>query len=879
MRFNKTILVIVTISAILLGFLTFVNSPEEVSKVHGEKISGAYEALNFWTMARAYPNDDIPNTARYAAFKQAKLNNLYKTEKIQTTNHWQTIGPHNKGGRTNTIAFNPQNPNTMYLGSASGGLWRSYTGGVGVDGWHYVPTGIPVLGVSTIAVEPNDSNTIYIGTGEVYNYDAAGTGAAYRNTRGTYGMGILKTTDGGTSWTKSLDWSYQQQRGIWTVKINPLNPNTIWAATTEGTYRSYDAGTTWTQVHNVVMAMDLVINPVDTNIVITGNGNFASTGFGIYRTSDGGNTWTHITSGLPSYFEGKIQLDIYNADPNIVYASIGHGFSTGGNNASWLCKSTDSGISWTVMTTQDYSKWQGWFSHDVAINQSNPDELLVIGISVWKSTNGGSTIVQKSIGGVTTGTTPPIGGQEGGPTYVHSDAHDVKQHPTDHNTYYIATDGGIFRTTDFGETFSSHNGRYQTTQFYNGTSSSQTDSLKAMGGFQDNSTDIYSGDLAWFRAPVGGDGSWTAIDAANDDIMFASSQYLSVRRSSNGGNNFSGITPPGSNITAFIAPYKLFFLDGDIIYAGRDRIYKSINGGSNWTTTNNGNVLDGNPALAMDISYQTSNKVFVGTAPYEQTRSGLFRTTNGGTGWDNITGTLPDRFPADIAVDPNDDEIVYVTLYGFGTGHVFKSTNSGDTWTDISDNLSDIPVPAVIVDPNNSSHVYIGTDIGVFVSTDGGGNWQDFNAGLPDAVLGMDLNITTVNNVIRVMTHGNGGFERKLLSQIPVGLDPDPIVASSFKLEQNYPNPFNPSTTISWQLPVDAFVSLKVYDVLGNKVATLVNEEKPAGNYEVEFDASNLSSGTYFYKLEAIDPSASLPAGRQGSGQGFVETRKMILLK
>ena len=863
MRFNKTISVIVTTSALLLGYLTFVNSPEEASTVQDEKISGAYDALNFWTMARAYPNDDIPNIARYAAFEQATLSKLYKTENLQTTDQWKTIGPHNKGGRTNTIEFNPQNPNTMYAGTASGGLWRSYTGGVGVDGWHYVPTGFPILGVSTIAIEPNDSNTIYIGTGEVYNYDAAGTGAAYRNTRGTYGMGILKTTDGGGTWTKSLDWSYQEQKGIWAVKINPLNPNTVWAATTEGTYRSYDAGTTWTQVHDVVMAMDLVINPVDTNIIITGNGNFASTGFGIYRSSDGGNSWTHITTGLPTFYEGKIQLDIYNADPNIVYASIGNGFSSA-NGASWLCRSNDAGLTWTIKTTQDYSRWQGWFSHDVAINQSNPDELLVIGISVWKSTDGGSTIVQKSIGGIITGTTPPIGGQEGGPTYVHSDAHDVKQHPTDYNTYYFATDGGIFRTTDFGETFSSHNGRYQTTQFYNGTSSSQTDSLKAMGGFQDNSTDIYSGDLAWFRAPIGGDGSWTAIDAANDNIMYASSQFLSVRRSANGGNSFSSISPPGgSNLTAFIAPFKIYVGTSDIIYAGRDRIYKSTNGGGNWTTTNSGNVLDGNPALSMDISYQTSNKVYVGTAPY-QTRSGLFRTTNGGTSWDNITGTLPDRFPADIAVDPNDDNIVYVTFYGFGTGHVFKSTNSGDTWTDISDNLPDVPTLAVIVDMNNSNHVYIGTDIGVFVSTDGGGNWQDLNDGLPDAVQGMDLNITYVNNVIRVMTHGNGGYERKLLSQIPVGIDPDPPVVSTFKLEQNYPNPFNPSTTISWQLPVDAFVSLKVYDVLGNEVASLANEDKAAGSYQTEFDASNLSSGTYFYRLEA------------GS---FVETKKMILLK
>lgn len=864
MKFNGTISVIVTACALLLGFLAFVNSSQEVRIVRGEKNSGAYDALNFWTMARAYPNDDIPNIATYSAFEEAKLNNLYKTENLNTTSQWQAIGPHNKGGRTNAIAFNPQNPSTMYLGSASGGLWRSYTGGVGVNGWHYVPTGFPVLGVSTIAITPNDSNTIYIGTGEVYNYDAAGTGAAYRNTRGTYGMGILKTIDGGQTWTKSLDWTYQQQKGIWAVKINPLNPNTVWAATTEGTYRSYDAGTTWTQVHNVVMVMDLVINSVDTNIVITGNGNFGSIGFGLYRTSDGGSSWAKITSSLPSNFQGKIQLDIYNADPNIVYASIGDGF-IGGSGASWLCRSTDAGVNWVIRSTVDYSKHQGWFSHDVAVNQSNPDELIIVGIGVYKSTDGGFTIVQKSTGGVTTGFTPPIGGQEGDSLYTHVDAHDVKQHPTDYNTYYIATDGGIFRTTDFGETYESHNGRYQTTQFYNGTSSSQMDSLKVIGGFQDNGTDIYSGDLAWFRTSVAGDGSWTSIDATNDNIMYASLQYLNMMKSTDGGNTFAiTVTPPAlGSITSFIAPFRTFISNSNIIYAGRGRIYKSTNGGSDWFQTNSGNLLDDNPSLAMDISYQTSDKVYVGTAPY-QTRAGLFRTTNGGTSWDNITGTLPDRFPADIAVDPNDDNIVYVTFYGFGTGHVYKSTNSGDTWMDISDNLPDIPTLAVIVDPNNLSHIYIGTDIGVFVSTDGGGNWQDFNNGLPDAIQAMDLNITTVNNVIRAMTHGNGAYETKLLSQILVNTGTIPSNATDFKLEQNYPNPFNPVTQINYQISKQSFVIIKVYDVLGNEIETLVNKEKSTGNYEIEFDGTGLSSGIYFYKLIA------------GS---FVETKKMLLIK
>jgi len=837
-----------------------INSNEVVEKA--TKVSGAYEALQFWNQVRAYPNDDISSDAFFNAFEQKQEIKFNKQFKIESNDQWQAIGPHNTGGRTIALAFNPQNPNTIYAGSASGGLWRSYTGGVGVDAWHYVSTGIPVLGVSSIAFAPNDSNTIYIGTGEVYNYSGAGYGSAYRNLRGTYGVGILKTTDAGQTWTKSLDWTYNSQRGIWAVEVNPLNPNTVFTNTTEGVYRSYDAGESWQQVNNVIMGIDLVINPVDTNVIISSHGNFASTGFGIYRSSDGGTNWTHITNGLPTYYEGKILLDIYKTDPNIVYASIGNGFSSA-NGASWLCKSTDAGLNWSVMSTVDYSQWQGWFSHDVAVDQSNPDNLIIIGIEVYKSTNGGSTIIQKSSGGLVLGR-PPIGGQEGPSDYTHSDAHVVVQHPTDFNTYYIGTDGGIFRTTDFGETYESHNGRYQTTQFYNGGSSSQSDSLIAMGGLQDNSTVIYDGDLAWIRV-IGGDGSWTSIDPSNANNMYASWQNLNMRRSTNGGNSFSTtITPPNSSITSFIAPFRTFIGDHATIYAGRDKIFKSINSGSNWTATNNNNSLDGNPAIAMDISFQTSDKVYVATAPFNSARGNIFRTTNGGTLWTNITGTLPDLFPSDIAVDPSDDNTVYVTFYGFGSGHVFKSTDSGDNWTDISDNLPDIPAPAVIVDPTKTSDVYVGTDVGVFVSTDGGGNWQDFNEGLPDAVQAMDLNYTIVNNVIRVMTHGNGTYERKFLSQIVAHSDDEQNIVSDFKLEQNYPNPFNPTTNIEFRIADFGFVSLKIYDAIGNEITTLVNKEMQAGTHKVKFDAAGLPSGTYFYRLETAK---------------YSETRKMVLLK
>ena len=825
-----------------------------------EPVSEAFHFMEFWSMARSYPDNDIPSNAYIKAFNQSQSIKLEKQQSATNIDTWHAIGPHNTGGRTNAIAFNPQNPNTIYAGSASGGLWRSYSGGLGINAWHYVSTGFPVLGVSSIAIAPEDSNIIYIGTGEVYNLNSTGYGAAVRIMRGTYGIGILKSSDSGDTWHKSLDWAYNSERGVWAIKINPLNSNSIWAATTDGTYHSRDSGMTWQRVNDVTMAMDLVINPVDTNVVLTGNGNFASPGFGIYRTSDGGDTWTKITTGLPGYFEGKVQLDIYKNNPNIVYASIANG-SLPTTAATWLCKSTDTGLTWSVVNTTDYAFHQGWYSHDVAINQWNSNELMVAGLAVWNSTDGGATIQQKSDLTVLLGR-PPIGGPEGGPTYVHGDIHTVIQHPINPSTYYIGTDGGVFRTTDFGETFQSCNGRYQTLQFYNGTSSSQQDSLFTLGGTQDNSTVIFDGDLAWIRV-IGGDGGWSAVDESNDSIIYSSMQYLFLFRSTDRGNSYTDLILPYSSVTSFIAPFIISHNNSNVIYAGKDHIYKSIDAGNNWTVTNGNSVLDGNPALAIAISHANENKVYVATAPYTN-RSGIFLTTNGGTSWTNITGNLPDRYPADIEVDPYDDRVIFVTYYGFGIPHIYKSINSGSHWTDVSDNLPDIPIPSVIVDPQNSNHIYIGTDIGVFVSTTGGGNWQDFNEGLPDVVQVMDLNICNLNHTIRVMTHGNGAFQRKLLSTTVLISENKLTSIRNYKLEQNYPNPFNHSTSFEFRIFKSSFVTIKIYDILGNEIDTIINEEKKEGLYKLNWIPQNISSGVYFYKIQTGN---------------FTETKKMCLIK
>lgn len=847
---KKTIIGVIVLILILSSVYFYFHTQNEEEH---EKVSGMFNVLKFWNLSRAYPEKTIPDAAHYRAYqfsKQALKKQLAANDEVPP---WKALGPHNMGGRTLAVVFNPLNPNTIYAGAASGGLWRSCSGGVGASAWEYIPTGYPVLGVSTIAIAPDDSNTIYIGTGEVYNYQDAGTGAAVRITRGTYGIGILKSTDGGKSWAPSLDWSYNQQHGIWMIKINPLNPKTIWAATTEGVYKSLDAGANWQKVHEVIMATDLVIHPVDTNTVIVACGNFYSDGHGIYRTTDGGATWNRAKGDLPAVFGGKALLAIAPSSPNVVYASIGNSY--GEDNATWLCMSMDSGENWYIVSQEDYSQYQGWFAHDVAVDPTSHLNLITVGIDIWKSESAGMRLKQKSVWyNYYVAPTPP-GAPEGTTNYSHADHHDVQYHPTDPNIVYFATDGGIFRSINGGETFEGCNGGYQTVQFYNGFSCSQQDSNLAMGGLQDNATVIYRGTSAWDKWVVGGDGCWTAISARNDNVMYGSSQYLRVLKSTNKGKNWSGVGIPDLGETVFVAPFILGIDNPDVMYAGMTVITRSTDAGQSWAETNNGAPLDGNPPLVMAISHQNSDVLYVGTAPIYNPL-GVFRTTDGGATWKNITASLPERFPGDLCVDPNNDLNVYIALMGFGSSHVFKSKDGGDTWEDIGLGLPDVPASAVIVDPDYPEHIYIGNDLGVYVSRDDGYTWMEFIDGLPDAVIAMDLQISPTNRMLRVATHGNGAYERKLLEPLPAKVAQPPAVQQTFKLDQNFPNPFNASTRISYSLAEPSVVRVRIINSLGQLVKVLVdNEHQAEGRHQIIWDGTDangnyVAAGTYIYQLQ-----------------------------
>lgn len=812
-----------------------------------EGLSGAMQALNLWAAERTYPNRILPDAGQMPAFRQVTL---MRTADATSTSPvdglvppWTSLGPANIGGRTLSLALRPGDPDVIFAGSASGGLWRSTTGGVGADAWDRVETGFPVQAVGAIAIDPRNPDVMYIGTGEVYQYRQADGGDVNRYTRGSYGIGILKSVNGGATWSRSLDWSLLQNRGVWSIRIDPQDSDVLYAATTEGVYRSLDAGGSWTRVLDVIMATDLAVHPAHPDTVFATCGDYGSPGTGIYRSVDAGDTWSRLVAGLPVTWSGKAMLDIAPSSPNVVYASIA---DIGGGVG--LFRSNDGGGTWSLVNDTDYPAWQGWYSHWVLADAADPDTILAGGIDIWKSTDGGVTLNKVSDWTTIYLGTPAPGEPGGGPLYAHADQHVAVRHPDDPHTVFFGSDGGVFKTTDAGSTFTGLNGGYVTSQFYQGFSNSGLTANFAMGGMQDNLTAIYEGSVAWRRV-IGGDGCWTAVNPQSNNILYGSAQGLTLFRSRDGGENWTEITPPrqSGDLTAFVAPFVLSPSNPGRIYAGRARVYRSGNEGTTWTGTNGNRPLDGNPVFSLVVSPTDPDLVFAATAP-TVSRGRIFRTRDGGLVWEDVTGTLPDRWPGDLALDPTDNRRVFVTLMGFGTSHVFASFDQGDSWVDIGEGLPDVPTSAVVADGDHPGTIYVGTDLGVFVSPFYGRGWFPFIEGMPVASVD-DLTISGPAGKLRAATHGNGVYERDLLN-LPITATPGGDAAGVLALRVA-PNPLRTDSRVTFRLAAPAHVRLDLYDVSGRRLARLMDRTQGPGEHSVPLAPADLASGIYFLKLEA----------------------------
>ncbi|HEX9253114.1 MAG TPA: T9SS type A sorting domain-containing protein, partial [Ignavibacteriaceae bacterium] len=360
------------------------------------------------------------------------------------------------------------------------------------------------------------------------------------------------------------------------------------------------------------------------------------------------------------------------------------------------------------------------------------------------------------------------------------------------------------------------------------------------------------------------------------NIIYAESQNGGLGKSTNGGSGWVGATNGinGSESTNWSTPVVMDPNSSNILYYGTHSLYRTTNGAASWTKISP-QLTDWIPGRRLGtittiaVAPTNSNVIYVGTDDAH-----VWVSSDNGINWMDVSAGLPERWVTRVVVDPGDENIIYATFSGLKwrdpQPHVFRSTNKGIDWTDISGNLPDAPVNAFAVDNNYSNRLYLGSDVGMYVSFDTGQSWEVLGEGLPVLPVG-DIKIHPTENFLAAGTYGRSMYKIDLNLVTDV-MGQKPQIVKEFSLLQNYPNPFNPSTKISWQSPAAGYLALKVYDVTGKEIATLVDEYKSAGKYEIKFDASNLSSGVYLYKLSARNSSL-------GSEHVYSEVKKMLVLK
>jgi len=862
---NPFYLTFIVIISLITGFVLFNSIPLKKTE------RGQFPS-DWFFMQRAFPLGEIPLEKYYEAIEQSKrIKDLSKTIQV---NSWILRGPTNIGGRISDVEMSPTNFNTIYAGVASGGVFKSVDGGTT---WLPIFDETSALSIGDIVIDPTNPNIIYVGTGEV---NGGGGSVTYG------GNGVYKSTDGGLTWNHL---GLGATEYISRIVVDPLNPQNVFLGamgklfgknSERGLYRTTDGGTTWENkllISDSTGCIDVAINPTNPNIIYAAmwerirrpdRRSYGGPTCGLYRSTDGGETWTELTSGLPNNSPnvGRIGISISASSPNIIYAIYADniGYFDG------VYVSINGGDNWTRTNDGSLSNLfasYGWWFGNIRVDPVNPNNVFVLGLSVYKTTNAGNSWSYSS-------------------GSMHVDQHGLYVHPQNNSFVVAGNDGGIYKSTNGGSSWTKFS-IMPITQFYTCEVDYQIPQ-RLYGGTQDNGTNrTLTGKLNDWNTIYGGDGFYVLIDYTDNNYVYAESQYGGFGRSTNGGSSFtyglSGVS--GSDRFNWSTPFIIDPENPVKLYLGSHRVYKSTNRASQWTAispdlTNgppSGNQVYGT-ITTIAAAASDSNVVYVGTDD-----GNVWVTRDGGLNWTHISSSLPVRWITRVAVDPYNAMIAYVTLSGYRYDdylpHVFRTTNAGTSWQDISStlpteqaSLPDTPVNDIIIDPNIAGRLYVGTDVGVFYTDSLGVNWNYLGTELPNSPV-TDLVLHNPTRTLIAATYGRSMYSIDLTLITEAENEKSPV--EDFILYQNYPNPFNPATTINYQIPELSFVTLKVYDVLGSEIATLVDEEKPIGIYEVEFDAQSatggLSSGIYFYRLQVY------PAN--GGAGSFIETKKMVLLR
>ena len=499
-----------------------------------EKDEDHFKRQEWFYSPRAYPRASIPAGARVDAIRQIRQDDLSMRAQHQALRiaspearstpavtmdsaNWTSIGPKPSdggtafvsAGRVNAIAIDPRDNNVVYIGAAGGGVWKTTDGGAN---WIPLTDHEASLASGAIVIDPNNPDIVYVGTGEE-NF----TGDSY------YGAGILKSTDGGKTWTNIVGPFLRDKIGA--LAIRPGSSQVLLCTSQFGVWRSADAGQTWALTLSGAAGISVVFDPTNGASAYASLGTyFGSSKNGVYHSSDGGVTWTAVNgtkaAGLPTSVAGRIDIAIAPSAPSTIYAQIGDNITYG---LAGIYKTTDGGSTWHPLPVQNPSLWgaQAYFTNAIRVDPRNPDIVWSAALAIYRSLDGGATWVALPQAGPNT-------------LAIHVDFHALAFTP-DGDKLYIGNDGGVYSTTDISAgtvNWTSLNDTLAITEFHPGMSLDPSSPRTTLAGAQDNSTQRYDGDLNWHSLTCG-DGGYTAIDPAFPALAYGACQKISVLRSLN----------------------------------------------------------------------------------------------------------------------------------------------------------------------------------------------------------------------------------------------------------------------------------------------------------------------------------------------------------
>jgi hypothetical protein len=678
---------------------------------------------------------------------------------------WLPAGPRNINGRIRCLAVDPRDGQIVYAGAADGGVWKTTDGG---QRWRPLMHDQESLSIGALALDPSVPDTVYAGTGEpliigglqpyLWSYE---------------GTGVYRSDDGGLTWDLTPP---QPNEFVYRIAVNPFDSSEVlcagYASAGTGGLAHYDTvSKTWTLVQPGIFT-DVVFDPVNTGVA------YAAERDGIvWKRTAAGAPWVNRSSGLPAAAK-RVSLAIGTSDPAVLYARVE---STGAVYRTSTAAETPGGggAAWALVGTPaiDLAPQRWWCSH-VAVDPTDTDVVYAGGNELARSADAGATWDAISLYYGPTAEAPP----------THADHHQLAFDPADSRRFYVATDGGVFHGAWTGGTprvtWAKVSTGLQVTQFYDLGMSAASRTVFG-GGCQDNGTLVTTGGGSW-RHIYGGDGSYVAFHPTDPWTVWAArwDPLPILERSTDGGTVFDradqGIVGSGSfPVSVFTMdpanPARLFF--------GTTRLNRTVNGDALSPAAVVWQSASVTIGSVTEITVASSQVIYAGTM-----LGTLHCATDGGataTSFQPITPAVagwPQRWLSGITIRPGAPSTMFVTFHGSndvpGPGGIVVANGvwkgvhdpATSTWptpmAPCSTGLPNLPIASLVVDPDTPTTLYVATDIGVYRSTDDGGEWLPFDEGLPNAPV-IDLAVDPVRKLLRAATHGRGMYQRSLAAECP----------------------------------------------------------------------------------------------------------------